>query len=105
MKIDIDKLSESELVELNHRIIARLRFLNETRYHHKMLQFKIGDRVSFQPDGHPLVIGIIAKYNKRTVTVISETGMHWNVSPVLLRLEKPADSTGAADARILPFQR
>jgi hypothetical protein len=64
-KIDIDKLSEPELVELNHRIIARLRFLNETRSHNKMLQYKIGARVSFQPDGHPLVTGIITKYEKR----------------------------------------
>ena len=27
MKIDIDKLSEEELIDLNHRIVERLRFL------------------------------------------------------------------------------
>jgi len=26
MKIDIDKLSEEELIDLNHRIVERLRF-------------------------------------------------------------------------------
>jgi hypothetical protein len=31
MKIDIDKLTESELIDLNHRIVARLRFLNQMR--------------------------------------------------------------------------
>jgi hypothetical protein len=31
MKIDIDKLSEAELADLNNRIIARLRFLREER--------------------------------------------------------------------------
>jgi hypothetical protein len=29
MRIDIDKLSEEELIDLNHRILERLRFLNQ----------------------------------------------------------------------------
>ena len=31
MNIDIDKLSEEELIDLNHRIVERLRFLNQMR--------------------------------------------------------------------------
>src|SRR5438874_10842445 len=31
LKIDIDKLSEEELIDLNHRIVERLRFLNQKR--------------------------------------------------------------------------
>jgi hypothetical protein len=31
MKIDIDGLSEDELIELNHKVVARLRFLREMR--------------------------------------------------------------------------
>ena len=51
MKIDIDQLSEAELIDLNNRIVARLRFLHQMRAHVEMLEFKIGDRVSFQPRG------------------------------------------------------
>ena len=40
MKIDIDKLTEAELVDLNHRIVERLRFLNQMRAHSQMLEFK-----------------------------------------------------------------
>jgi hypothetical protein len=29
IKIDIDKLTESELIEQNHKIVARLQFLNQ----------------------------------------------------------------------------
>ena len=47
MKIDIDKLSEEELIDLNHRIVERLRFLSQMRAHSQMLDFKIGDRVTF----------------------------------------------------------
>ena len=51
MKIEIDKLTEEELIDLNHRIVERLRFLNQMRAHSRMLDFKIGDRVTFQPNG------------------------------------------------------
>ena len=44
MQIDIDKLTEAELIDLNHRIVARLRFLSQMQAHARMLEFKIGDR-------------------------------------------------------------
>lgn len=47
MKIDIGSLSEAELVDLNNRIVERLRFLHQARAHERMLEFRIGDRVSF----------------------------------------------------------
>lgn len=85
MKIDISRLGESELIELNHRIVKRLRFLSEQRAHTRMMRFSIGERVSFAPEGRALVTGILTKYNRKTVTVITESGEHWNVSPSLLR--------------------
>ncbi len=51
------------------------------RAHATMLKGKIGDRVSFPPGGQPVVVGMLTRYNKRTVTVISETGQRWNVAP------------------------
>ena len=47
MKIDIDKLTEPELVDLNHRIVARLRFLAEMRPHTEMLEFRSVIGLSF----------------------------------------------------------
>ena len=84
MPIDIDKLTHSELIDLNNRVVARLNFLQQMRAHASMLEFSIGERVSFQPDGHDVLYGIIAKYNKKSVTVIAETGQRWTVSPGLL---------------------
>lgn len=93
MKIDIDRLTEAELIDLNHRIVARLRFLTQTRAHADMLEFKIGDRVTFQPPGQRPVEGMLTRYNKKTVTVITEDGRHWNVSPNLLsKTVPPVDS-------------
>ena len=94
MKIDIDKLTETELVDLNNRIVERLRFLNHLRAHAEMLEFKIGDRVSFQPAGRPLVIGMLTRYNRKSVTVITDDGHRWNVSPNLLRTVHPQEKSG-----------
>lgn len=44
-KIDIDKLTEAELVDLNHRMVERLRFLHQMRAHKSMLEFSLGERV------------------------------------------------------------
>jgi hypothetical protein len=96
MKIDIDKLTEEELIDLNSRIVERLRFLNQMRAHGQMLQFKIGDRVSFQPEGRPVVVGMLTRYNRRTVTVITDSGQRWNVAPTLLR--RMSSSSGTEDA-------
>ena len=84
VKIDIDKLTEAELIELNHRIVERLRFLEQMRAHGTMLEFSLGERVTFTPEGRPPVTGMLVKYNKKTVTVITEEGQRWKVSPSLL---------------------
>jgi hypothetical protein len=94
-RINIDDLSEAELIDLNHRIVERLRFINQMRAHKRMLDFKIGDRVTFQPDGRPSVVGMLTRYNKKSVTVITDDGHRWNVSPAFIRmaeLETPAES-------------
>ena len=41
MKIDIDRLTEAELIDLNNRIVERLRFLHQMRSHAEMLDFRI----------------------------------------------------------------
>jgi len=93
MKIDIDKLTEQELIELNHRVVERLRFLAQMRAHGAMMRFSIGQRVSFDPGDRPPLTGTLTKYNKKTVTVITDDGHRWNVSPGYLREAEPKDVT------------
>ena len=104
MTIDIDKLTEAELIDLNHRVVARLNFLQQMRSHAHMLDFSIGQRVSFQPEGQPLLTGIIAKYNRKTVTVIAENGQTWRVAPVFLRKAEPPATPAAASGKIVRLQ-
>jgi len=71
MTIDIDTLTEAELIALNHQIVARLRFLQEGRAPAPMRAFRVGERVSFQPEGQSLLTGVITNYNRKTVTVLT----------------------------------
>lgn len=105
MKIDIDKLSEEELIDLNHRIIERLRFLNQMRAHSQMLDFKIGDRVTFQPQGRPPVVGMLTRYNKKTVTVITDGGQHWNVAPAFLRKAAAPDAPDTGSEKVIHLRK
>jgi hypothetical protein len=74
-----------------------------------MLEFRIGDRVTFEPEGMAPVFGILIRYNKKSVTVITEEGHRWNISPRLLRLAEsspvsPAAREGAINS-LIPFSR
>jgi hypothetical protein len=105
MKIDIDRLSEAELIDLNNRIVARLRFLQQMRAHVEMLDFKIGDRVSFQPPGHGPVEGMLTRYNKKTVTVVTDEGRQWNVSPAFLSKAVPPKGKDSAGSNVVRLSK
>ena len=105
MSININNLTEAELVDLNNRIVERLRFLHQARAHSRMLDFNIGDRVSFQPDGRPLLLGVLTRYNKKTVTIITDGGERWNVAPGLLHRLVESDSASAQDPNVVPIRK
>jgi hypothetical protein len=84
MKIEIDSMSYDELVELNQKIVERLKFLDSMHTHKEMMQFSPGDKICFEAPGRGKQFGTLVKYNKKTVTVITESGHKWNVSPHLL---------------------
>jgi hypothetical protein len=90
---------------LNYKVVARLRFLNQMRSHSALLEFRIGERVKFRPTGRPDMAGILTQYNTKTVTVITDSGEHWNVSPSLLsKVESgPAGSARREDLKIVPL--
>lgn len=105
MKIDIDKFTEAELIDLNNRIVERLKFLQQMRAHAAMLDFSIGERVSFQPAGHPLLTGIISKYNKKTVTVVTSDGQQWNVAPTFLSRVREAPGSDSTQGNVINLHR
>jgi len=105
VRIDIDGLSEAELVDLNNRIVERLRFLHQARSHKRMLDFKIGDRVSFQANGRAIVVGILTRYNKKSVTIITEAGERWNVAPGFLHRVVESSTAQEGKPNVVPIRK
>jgi len=104
-KINIDELSEAELIDLNHRIVERLRFLSQMRAHSEMLDFKIGERVTFHPEGYPQLFGILTRYNRNSMTVITDAGQQWNVAPRLLRRVDAREGNPATNSKVVKLKK
>ena len=104
-RVNIDELTEAELIDLNHRVQERLRFLNQRRAHGQMLEFRIGDRVTFQPVDRDPGVGMLTRYNRKTVTIITDNGDRWNVPPSLLRKVASPANVGSAKSNLIPLKR
>ena len=105
MKITIDELSKKELIELNQRIVERLKFLDSVSRHKEMMDFNIGGRVSFTPAGREKQFGVLVKYNQKTVTIVTEQGERWNVSPFLLSKVKSEKGTKKKKGKLVKLER
>ena len=84
MNINIDNMTEDELLALNSRVIARLKLIQQHNTLNSMIKFEVGQRVSFDPDGR-MRTGVLIKFNPKTVVVQTDDGQRWKVSPQLIR--------------------
>ena len=76
--------------------------LAEERAHSRMIEFRIGERVTFQPPDRPALVGMLTRYNRKSVTVVTDDGERWNVSPSVLRRLEP---TAVTDPLVLPLRK
>ena len=104
MKVEIDCLTEKELIELNHRVVERLKFLESMRAHAEMMEFSVGDKVCFHSSSRDITVGILVKYNKKTVTILTEDGQKWNVSPHLLEKAKSTEGMVNTSSKVVEFK-
>lgn len=81
----IDDMSEEVLITLHNLIVNRLNMLQRQRTRQSMGDFRLGDVVSFRTEDGQMVTGVLVRLNKKTVTVHTESGARWNVSPQLLQ--------------------
>jgi hypothetical protein len=102
MPIDLTTLSEAELVDLNRRIVERLRLMQSARQLTALASFTVGMLVEFTTDAGLTVRGNIARLNRRTATIVAQTGS-WRVSPSLLRPVAAATTAEADVRRVLPM--
>jgi hypothetical protein len=99
MDIDLTKYTEEELLELNRRVVERIRLLRLGRCRANMAELHVGDRVSFHPECGHEVTGTIVRLNRKSVTVVSTDGAHWRVGPgFLTKIADPSDRHDDAEA-------
>ena len=91
--MNIDHLTPAELIDLNRRILERLKRMDSMRQQHQMMAFHIGQRVLFITKEADIIYGNILKLNQKTVSVIAEDGTRWKVSPSLLKPMSAKDIT------------
>jgi len=51
------------------------------------------------------VVGMLTRYNKKTVTVITDSGQHWNVAPGFLHKAAPTETTETSKAKIIQLRK
>ncbi|MEJ0018754.1 MAG: hypothetical protein WDN25_19785 [Acetobacteraceae bacterium] len=62
--------------------------------------------VTFQPAGHRPLVGVLTRYNRKTVTVITDDGAQWNVAPSFLsRADAPQGRQPSGSNVILMTKR
>jgi hypothetical protein len=62
MKIDIDQHTKAELIDINRRIVERLRFLKQRWAHVSMLKLSVDTRVCFDTDDFGKIGGMLIRY-------------------------------------------
>lgn len=93
MNINLDGLTEEELIALNAEIIQRIHMIRQYRAQMAMVSFKVGERVCFDTDDGRIIRGTVTRWNKKTVSIEADCGHRWRVSPTFLRRIELKDIT------------
>jgi hypothetical protein len=101
--LDLTRLSEDDLLELNRRIVERLRLLRSAKSLVQLARFSLGMIVEFDTDDGRTISGTVARLNQRTATVVTSSG-RWRVSPSLLRAATAPQGTATRSARVVALR-
>ncbi len=91
MNFDIDNLSKEKLLELNHRIVERLKYLSDRETLGLLGKFRVGDVVEFRNEG-TMTRGTVIRINRKTLSIRTKEG-RWNLPPQSLRKIKESEKT------------
>ena len=80
----IQSLDETDLIHLNRIIVERLNLFSQMKTSLQLSDFHNGQQVSFTTPEGELKKGVILRLNKKTVSILTEDNMRWNVHPEFL---------------------
>ena len=102
--MNIENMSLEELCDLNRRVVARIQALNQFKQQFQMINFSLGEKVQFRNKQGERVVGVLTKYNRKTVSILTEDGLQWRVSPTLLSKAGTSGSDDVEDAEIIEVE-
>jgi hypothetical protein len=79
----LNRLSEEDLRLLNRMVVERLKLYHKARDLKGLAKFNLMDKVCFDYEGKRIT-GRVLKLNRRSVTIRTDDGRQWNVSPAFL---------------------
>jgi hypothetical protein len=79
---DIENLGLEELIDLNHRVVLRIEYLQSLKMREHLNKFEVGDPVSFENNGRTIE-GIITRINQKSVSVKTRD-TRWTIHPHFL---------------------
>ena len=77
------KMNEEQLRGLNRKVIERLKLIGRAKSAVSMKDFNLMDQVYFDNNG-TRIVGTIVRLNPRSISVRTDDGHHWRISPNLL---------------------
>ena len=84
---NLAQFSDDELLSLNREIVDLLTARQRQEQRQSLLEYCIGERVTFQgPEGRP-ISGIIKKINQKTLTIVTDHGQ-WKIHPCFVLKQK-----------------
>lgn len=101
--LDLAKLSEDDLIELNRRVVERLQLVRSAKNLAQLARFSVGMAVRFDTGDGRTISGTVARLNQRTATVVTPSG-RWRVSPSLLRAVDASQGAGMRSARVVTLR-
>jgi len=79
----LDKITDADTMrQALHIFNLRQRYLQSLT----AMTFRKGQRVEFDARSRGIVKGVITKINTKSVKVLADSGMKWNVSPMFLKV-------------------
>jgi len=85
LKSFINFMDLEELINLYNYILKRIRFISETKVMEQVQDFELLDKLHFFDNNGIRIDGTVIKLNKKTVTIRTESGTEWRVSPNFLK--------------------
>ena len=79
----LNRLSEEDLRLLNRMVVERLKLYHKVRDLKGLAKFNLMDRVYFTHEAKQIT-GRGMKLNRRSITIRTDDGKQWNVSPAFL---------------------